>query len=134
MVEMLSDTDTVGVSKKKVKSEVKKTERVETKKETSPKAKDSATDLTGIIIKPRITEKASNLVEDNNVYTFDILAGSTTQEVSKAIESHYKVKPLKVNITDVKSKRVLRRGKKGMKSGGKKAMVYLRKGDKIEFV
>jgi large subunit ribosomal protein L23 len=98
------------------------------------KAKTSVADLTGIILRPRITEKASILVEEGNVYTFDIAPGSTTQEVAKAIESHYKVKPIKVNITDIKSKRVFRRGKKGMKSGGKKAMVYLKKSDKIEFV
>ena len=118
----------------KPKAEPKEEQKKAPKKGTSVQAKDSATNLTGILIKPRITEKATILVEENNVYTFDIHPRATKNEVSQAIESHYKVKPVKVNITEVKSKRVFRRGKKGKKSGGKKAMVYLRKGDKIEVV
>lgn len=124
-----------------VKSEVVKTNTTPTppkKKgvgvQTTNVGKTSATDLTGVIIRPRITEKASILVEEGNVYTFDVLPGSTKSEVAKAVENHYKVRPMKVNITDIKAKRVFRRGKRGTKAGGRKAMVYLKKGDKIEFV
>ncbi|PIP86519.1 50S ribosomal protein L23 [Candidatus Campbellbacteria bacterium CG11_big_fil_rev_8_21_14_0_20_44_21] len=87
-----------------------------------------------ILIKPRITEKTAIIAEDGNVYTFNIHPDGTKKEVMKAIWALYKVKPVKVNITQIKRKIVFRRNKKGMTAGGKKAMVYLKSGDKIEFV
>ncbi len=83
------------------------------------------------IKKPRITEKGSVLVE-KNIYIFDVDMSANKQEVAKAIFSAYKVKPLKVNILKVPYKSVVLKGKKELKGGGKKAVVYLRKGDKIE--
>lgn len=89
--------------------------------------------MTNIIKNPRITEKASFGVEQN-VYTFDIFGGANKTEIKKAIFSLYKVKPLRVNVLNIPKKNVMSKGKKGTKSGGKKALVYLKTGDKIEFV
>lgn len=86
-----------------------------------------------IIKNPRITEKGSMLME-NNVYVFDVEKSANKNEVKKAIFSIYKVKPVKVNIVKVEEKKIMTRGKVGVKSGGKKALVYLKKGDKIEFI
>ena len=86
-----------------------------------------------IIKKPRVTEKASFCAEQN-VYTFDVEARSNKTEIKKAIFQLYKVKPTKVNILQVPDKKVFARGQKGVKSGGKKALVYLKKGDKIDFI
>lgn len=86
-----------------------------------------------IIKNPRITEKASFNAEQN-VYTFDVTEGANKTEIKKAIFSLYKVKPVKVNILRVQDKQVFSKGKKGVKSGGKKALVYLKKEDKIEFI
>lgn len=86
-----------------------------------------------IIKNPRITEKASFNAEQN-VYTFDVLKDANKTEIKKAIFSVYKVHPVKVNILKVKEKQVFSKGKKGVKSGGKKALVYLKKEDKIEFI
>ncbi len=82
---------------------------------------------------PRVTEKASNAME-RNVYTFNVASSATKKEVEKAVFSLYKVKPLKVNILKVPRKKVFSKGKYGVKGGGKKALVYLKKEDKIEFV
>ncbi|MCE9549051.1 50S ribosomal protein L23 [Candidatus Nomurabacteria bacterium] len=82
---------------------------------------------------PRITEKATNMLEQN-VYTFDVTPSANKTEVKKAVFGLYKVKPVKVNILTVPDKKTLLRGKVSMKDGGKKAVVYLKKGDKIEFV
>lgn len=82
---------------------------------------------------PRITEKASFNAE-RNVYTFDVALDANKTEIKKAIFSIYKVHPVKVNILKVKEKQVFSRGQKGVKSGGKKALVYLKEGDKIEFI
>ena len=86
-----------------------------------------------IIKNPRVTEKAS-LKQEQNVYTFDVSAGSNKTEIKKAIFSLYKVKPLRVNVLSVPMKNVMSRGKMGTKGGGRKALVYLKTGDKIEFV
>lgn len=86
-----------------------------------------------IIKNPRITEKAANISE-KNVYTFDVFANANKTEIKKAIFLLYKVKPVKVNILKVPEKQIFARGKKGVKQGGKKAVVYLKKEDKIEFM
>lgn len=89
---------------------------------------------TKIIKNPRITEKASDKIEKENAFVFDVTDGANKTEIKKAIFDIYKVKPTRVNITTVPKKVVFSKGKKGVKSGGKKAVVYLKKGDKIEFV
>ncbi|MBI2631050.1 50S ribosomal protein L23 [Candidatus Nomurabacteria bacterium] len=89
---------------------------------------------TQIIKNPRITEKASNSLEQN-VYTFDISQSANKTEMKKAIFALYKVKPLKVNVLRVPKKTIMKnRSKEGVRGGGRKALVYLKKGDKIEFI
>lgn len=87
-----------------------------------------------ILKNPRITEKATLLAE-YNCYTFDVAPDTTKNEIAKAVESIYKVKPRKVRVVNMAKKTVYprsRRGNVGTKGGGKKAYVYLNKGDKIE--
>jgi large subunit ribosomal protein L23 len=86
-----------------------------------------------IIKNPRITEKAS-FASEQNVYTFDISAGANKTEIKKAIFTLYKVYPVKVNVLSVPRKMIMSKGKEGMRGGGRKAFVYLKKGDKIEFI
>jgi len=86
-----------------------------------------------IVKNPRITEKAS-FAQEQNVYTFDILGSASKTEIKQAIFSLYKVKPLKVNVLAVPRKNITWRGKAGSKGGGRKALVYFKEGDKIEFV
>ena len=87
-----------------------------------------------IIKKPRITEKSGIQAEMLGVYTFEVTAEANKKNITKAIKEIYKVTPVKVNITHLPAKKVFSRGKVGMRSGVKKAVVYLKKGDKIEFV
>ncbi len=89
--------------------------------------------MTNIIKNPRITEKASNAFE-KNIYTFDVATSANKTEISKAIFALYKVKPVKVNVLRVPRKNIMSRGKAGVRGGGRKALVYLKKGDKIELV
>ncbi len=81
---------------------------------------------------PRITEKAS-LQQGMSVYTFDVATSATKTQIISAIRSTYKVTPIKVRIAQVPSKktRSARTGRTGVKSGGKKAYVYLNKGETI---
>ncbi len=87
-----------------------------------------------IIKKPRITEKAGIQAETMGVYTFEVTPKANKKNVAKAIKEIYKVTPVKVNIVNLPMKKVFSRGKKGQTSGVKKAVVFLKKGDKIEFV
>jgi large subunit ribosomal protein L23 len=86
-----------------------------------------------ILKEPRITEKASNLL-GQNVYTFDVTDSATKAEIKKAVFAMYKVHAVKVNVLPVPKKNVMYRGRPGSKKGGRKALVYLKAGDKIEFV
>ncbi len=85
---------------------------------------------TDLIIRPRITEKSTALSE-RNAYVFDVSQRATKNEIKKAIVTLYKVTPLKIAVSVMRAKNVFKRGKKGKTAGGKKAVVYLKKGDKI---
>lgn len=89
--------------------------------------------FSSVLLRPRVTEKASMLAE-KNTYVFEIHPKANKKEVSAAIMNAYKVTPARVHIINLPAKKVFSRGKKGMQSGLKKAIVYLKHGDKIEFV
>ena len=89
--------------------------------------------LSTILKRPHVTEKAAILVE-GNAYTFDVASDATKTEVKAAIKAMYKVTPIQVNMTAGTSKNITRRGKEGVKTTSKKAVVHLKKGDKIEFI
>ena len=80
-----------------------------------------------------MTEKGSSAL-GQNVYTFDITKSANKTEIKKAVFALYKVRPLKVNVLAVPKKKVMLRGQAGTKGGGRKALVYLKEGDKIELV
>lgn len=84
-----------------------------------------------ILIRPRITEKATFLAGEN-VYAFEVAPSATKSQVNEAIRIFYKVNPVKVRIVKNPAKKVLVRGKEGVKAGVKKAYIYLKNGDKIE--
>jgi large subunit ribosomal protein L23 len=104
----------------KTKKNTKEVEVVDTKKaKTHP-----------LILGARITEKAALGAEKGN-YTFNVADKANKNEIKKAIKFIYGVLPQRVAIIQIKEKEVVRRGKVGTKKGGKKAVVYLKKGDKI---
>lgn len=118
---------------KKVAPAKKETKAVEVSKDSSTSDKVSSFVSGSVISNPRITEKAA-YASDKNVYTFDVATKSSKVEILKAIKEIYKVTPIKINVVAIPKKRVVRRGALGIKGGGKKAYVFLKKGDKIEFV
>jgi large subunit ribosomal protein L23 len=89
-------------------------------------------DPSTILIRPRITEKAAALSEVGNVYTFEVTKAATKTTIKRAVKEIYKVTPEKVNIVNLPSKKVVVKGKAGSTKGVIKAMVYLKKGDKID--
>ncbi len=109
----------------------KKEAKVEKKETTEPSTTASSAH---ILLQPRVTEKASESAMNKNVYVFNVAKMTTKDDVRRAIVEFYKVSPLKIAMVKVPSKQVFVRGKYGTRGSGKKAYVYLKKGDKIEIV
>lgn len=85
-----------------------------------------------LIKSPRVTEKSAILAE-KGVYTFNVAQNANKNELKKAIKFVYGVTPVNISITQIAKKTVTRRGITSVKQGGKKAVVHLKKGDKITF-
>ena len=86
-----------------------------------------------IIRKPRVTEKAAYAGEQS-VYTFEVAIHANKTEIKKAIKALYGVTPIKVATILMKKQRTFARGRIGATKAFKKAMVYLAKGQTIEFI
>lgn len=104
-----------------------------TKKNTKVEVDDKKKDKTHPMIKgPRVTEKSA-ISAEKNIYTFNVAQNANKNEIKKAIKFIYGVTPINVAVTQIAKKTVTRRGITSVKQGGKKAVVYLKKGDKIIF-
>jgi large subunit ribosomal protein L23 len=94
-----------------------------------------------IILKPILTEKVNELQESQRKYGFKVLASANKIEIKKAVETKFGVKVDKVATLNVMGKtkqmtvrsggRVIRTN--GRRSDWKKAIVTLKKGEKIDF-
>jgi large subunit ribosomal protein L23 len=80
-----------------------------------------------------VTEKSTGLAEKQNKYCFEVAREANKVEIAKAIEKLFKVTVVKVNSMQcLGKKKRLRTMKYGKISDWKKAVVTLKKGDKIE--
>jgi len=83
------------------------------------------------IISPNITEKSTALSEFNKI-VFKVHKGATKSSIKKSIEKIFKVNVVKINTINLKGKTKLVRNKKTSKSGYKKAIITLKKGQSID--
>lgn len=79
---------------------------------------------------PLITEKANRLSEIGQ-YVFSVKKNTTKNEIKKIIHDTYKVEVEKVNIINTSGKTRRYRGQKKQGLGFKKAIVILKKGQKM---
>ena len=84
-----------------------------------------------IIRRPLITEKAMKGSEHNQV-VFQVSLDATKPEIKKAVESVFGVKVKSVNTLRQMGKQKLFRGRKGVRSETKKAIVSLAEGQSID--
>ncbi len=107
-------------------------EKAEAKQASKPSVSAAPRSNAHVLIRPRITEKAANMTAAN-VYAFDIAKAATKRDVIAAVKALYKVTPAKVNVVNVRGKRVAMRKRRGfgMSTASKKAYVFLKKGDTI---
>ena len=87
--------------------------------------------LCDIIVRPVITEKAMKSAENNQV-TFVVSLDATKPQIKKAIESVFGVEVKSVNTLRQAGKVKSFRGKMGVRSDVKKAIVTLAKGQTID--
>jgi len=73
------------------------------------------------------------ILNERGVYVFKVKPRSNKITIKNAIEKLYGVSVNKVRVIPTPSKEKFIRGKWGRKPGYKKAVVYLQKGEKIEF-
>ncbi len=89
-----------------------------------------------ILIKPIITEKATNDSELNNRYSFQVNTKANKIEIKKAVEAAYGVSVEKVRTINVRPDRKTRHTKTGVQYGKtnavKKAIVQLAEGETID--
>ena len=90
-----------------------------------------------ILVKPIITEKATNNSELHNRYTFVVDKDANKIEIKEAVEAAYGVSISSIKTLNYPVKRSTKYTKKGLvsaaKSGYKKAIVQLAEGDSIDF-
>jgi len=121
--------------RKPKKEEKKETRKKQPKKIGNIKRAKNLDKAYNVIKRIHDTEKAVDLIKENK-YVFRINRDTNKIEVARAITSLYGVKVKKVNIIHLPGKkRRLGRSqgwRQGLKKGYKKAIVTLRKGEKIE--
>ena len=83
------------------------------------------------ILSPLVTEKSTNLSEQNKI-VFKVPSKANKQNIKNNIEKIFKVNVTKVNIINKQSRTKLTRGRKVKVSGFKKAIITLKKGQSID--
>jgi len=84
-----------------------------------------------VILSPVITEKATNASEQSKV-VFKVARTATKPAIKEAVEKLFDVKVKSVNTLVRKGKVKVFRGRKGVQSDVKKAVVTLEEGQKID--
>ena len=83
------------------------------------------------ILSPMVTEKSTNLSEQNKV-VFKVPDKANKINLKKNIEKIFKVNVTKINIINKKSRKKITKGKKVKVAGYKKAIITLKKGQSID--
>jgi large subunit ribosomal protein L23 len=80
-----------------------------------------------------VTEKATDLSK-NNKYVFEVFSRSNKTEIKKAVGETFDVDVIKVNIIKTPAKKRRQGRTLGWKKGYKKAIVSIKKGQKIDIL
>ena len=83
------------------------------------------------ILSPLVTEKSTNLSEQNKII-FKVPSKANKTNIKNNIEKIFKVNVTKVNIINKQNRTKLTRGRKVKVSGFKKAIITLKKGQSID--
>ncbi|MAF24870.1 50S ribosomal protein L23 [bacterium] len=137
--EVKSEVKDASKSESAKASPAKQSQAVAKKSEpTTEQAKETKktvlglTDRAGkILVQPLVTEKSAQM-SSLNKYVFEVATNTNKIEIAKAVRAVYGVDPLNVRVANIARRRVRFGRSQGMKKARKKAIVTLKKGDKIE--
>lgn len=88
-------------------------------------------DIHEILRYPLVTERSTDLRENLNKIVFVVSPLANKHQIKQAVEETLKVKVAKVNIINVEGKKKRLGRFEGKKSDRKKAVVTLKKGEKL---
>ena len=83
------------------------------------------------IISPIVTEKSTNLSEQNKI-VFKVPNKANKKNLKKNVEKIFKVNVTKINIINKQPRKKIVRGRKVKVKGFKKAIITLKKGQSID--
>ena len=86
-----------------------------------------------VLLKPTITEK-STILQESGVYTFAVAMDANKGLVKEAVERNFGVTVIDVNITKLRGKRKRYGPKVKKMPDTKKAVVTLKRGDRINLI
>lgn len=89
--------------------------------------------LYSIVKRPIITEKVMIQREDRNIVVFEVDKDSNKNQIKEAVEKLFKVSVIDVRTLVVRGKKVRRGFSQGKKKNWKKAIIELKKGDRIDY-
>ncbi|MCY3692735.1 MAG: 50S ribosomal protein L23 [Chloroflexota bacterium] len=89
--------------------------------------------ISEVLLRPTITEK-STLLQEEGQYTFEVAPKANKTLVKQAIERHFGVTVVAVNITVNRGKRKRYGPRFKKRPDVKKAVVTLRAGDRIDLI
>jgi large subunit ribosomal protein L23 len=89
--------------------------------------------LLQVILAPLITEKATNLADQQQKIAFVVRTDATKPEIKSAVEMMFKVEVAKVSTINVNGKQKRAGRFMGKRSDWKKAYVTLKEGQEIDF-
>lgn len=85
-----------------------------------------------ILVKPLVTEKSAVAQSKNNKYSFVVVKTASKDQIKKAVEEVYGVKPMSVNVAIIEGRRVRFGRSMGRRSDYKKAIITLPQGKTID--
>lgn len=122
------------IEEKKNTKEEAKSKKASVKKTAAKKQEVSAfansREAYRFLLEPWVTEKTHGAMAFGK-YAFKVTSDATKKEIAKAIEGMYGVKVVDVHTVTVRAKKRSYGRYEGKKSGFKKAIVSLKKGDSI---
>ncbi len=85
-----------------------------------------------LILAPVVSEKSYDLIENENIYTFEVDPRSNKEEIRDAIDEVFEVTVIRVNTMNRKGKRKRSGFTFGKRKDVKRAIVKIAEGDSID--
>ena len=90
-------------------------------------------DIYDVLVAPITTEKSEKQKAEQNKYFFKVNMKATKEDVKKAVETIFGVEVVDVNLLIVEGKAKRFKGREGVRSDIKKAIITVKKGQEINF-